>query len=73
MSSYAWPIVALVVSLALLWRLDAFARRWALGSTMAKRVSALEAQVSGKASLDEVTVLRDTLTKIVNRLGREGR
>lgn len=69
MSALAWPAVALVVSLALLWRGDVFLRRWALGTTIGKRVSALEAQVSQKASLDEVGVLRDNLTKLTNRLG----
>lgn len=73
MTALAWPAVALVVALAVLWRVDAFGRRWAVGSTQGKRLSALEARVSQSASLDEVTVLRDKLTQLTNRLGPEGR
>jgi len=72
-SDLAWPGVALVVSLAVLWRVDAFSRRWAVGSTHGKRLSALESKVSQSASLDEVTVLRDKLTHLTNRLGSERR
>jgi hypothetical protein len=64
-----WPFVALTLGGLLLWRVDAFARRWAIGQTLAKRVATLEAQVATKASLDEAQVLRDKLTALTNRVG----
>lgn len=69
MSSLAWPLVALLLGGAVLWRLDAFARRWTVGQLLAKRVAEVEAHARSRASLDEVTVLRDRLQEVVNRLG----
>lgn len=68
-SALAWPLVALLLGAAALWRLDVFVRRFAVGQLLAKRVAHLEAQVPAKTSLDEVVALRDKLTQLTNRLG----
>lgn len=69
MSTIAWPLVALLLGGAVLWRVDAFARRWTVGQMLARRVAEVETHASSRASLDEVAAIRDRLQAIENRLG----
>lgn len=69
MTTLAWPLVSLIVATLVIWRLDVFARRWTDSRAWGKRVAKLEADVSGKAQVDELTALHDKVTQISNRLG----
>lgn len=77
MSAIAWPAVALVLGLVLLWRLDAFSRRWEVakgfGETLTTLVTWLkdmrDNQLPSKADAKDLAEVREMLTRLSNRMG----
>lgn len=70
MTLLAWPEVAVMLGFTVLWRVDAFARRWDVGTALARRLAELELAIATKASAAELAAVREKLTQIQARLGQ---